>query len=47
MHGKEVSNENDRKTNDGAGGPRVRENNDNEMKQVTASGNKLQSSCQN
>ena len=36
---KEFSNENDRKTSEGEGGPRVRENNDNEMKQVTTSNN--------
>ena len=42
---KDVSNENDRKTSEGEGGPRFRENDDNEMKQVTASNNKLQSSC--
>jgi len=44
---KEVSNENDRKTSEGVGGPRVRENDDNEMKQINASNNKLQSSCEN
>ena len=44
---KELSNENDRKTSEGEGGPRVRENDDNEMKQVTASNKKLQSSCEN
>ena len=43
----EVSNENDRKSSEGEGGPRVRENDDNEMKQVTTSNNKLQSSCEN
>jgi len=31
---KEVLNENDRKTSEGEGGLRVRENDDNEMKQV-------------
>jgi len=36
---KEVSNENDRKTNEGEGGLRVRANDDNEMKQVTTSNN--------
>jgi len=41
------SNENDRKTSEGEGGPRVRENDDNEMKQVTALNKKLQSSCEN
>jgi len=44
---KEVSNENDRKTSEGEGGPRVRENDDNEIKQVIASNNKLQSSFKN
>lgn len=44
---KEVSNENDRKTSEGEGGLRVMENDDSEMKQVTASNNKLQSSCEN
>jgi len=44
---KDVSNENDRKTNESEGGPRVRENDDNEMKQVTASNKKLQSTYEN
>jgi len=44
---KEVSNENDRKTSEGEGGPRVMENDDSEMKQVAVSNNKLQSSCKN
>ena len=41
---KEVSNENDKKTSEDEGGPRVKENDDNEMKQVTTSNKKLQSS---
>lgn len=44
---KDVSNENDRKTSEDEGEPRVMEKDNSEMKQVTASNNKLQSSCEN